>query len=160
MAADARPTRRSAGPCSWWPSGAGLVDLAAQLAALTETARGHACDACGLPLPPLHPTGGFRIDPALVYALTRLESDFDSGAVSPAGARGLMQIMPMTARFMTGNAALGSEKLHDPAFNLALGQRYVAYLAGQDGVDGDLLRCWRATMQRSHAICTHGRDDP
>ncbi len=121
-------------------SGAGLVDLAAQLAALTETAHGHACDACGLPLPPLHPTGGFRIDPALVYALTRLESDFDSRAVSPAGARGLMQIMPMTARFMTGNAALGSEKLHDPAFNLALGQRYVAYLAGQDGVDGDLLR--------------------
>jgi hypothetical protein len=119
-------------------SGAGLVDLAAQLAALTETAR--ACHDCGLPMPPLHPTGGFRIDPALVYALTRLESDFDSAAVSPAGARGLMQIMPMTARFMTGNSSLAGARLHDPAFNLALGQRYVAYLAGQDGVDGDLLR--------------------
>jgi len=119
-------------------SGAGLVDLAAQLAALTETA--HACHDCGLPLPVLHPTGGFRIDPALVYALTRLESGFDSGAVSPAGARGLMQIMPMTARFMTGNSSLDGERLRDPAFNLALGQRYVAYLAGQDGVDGDLLR--------------------
>jgi tetratricopeptide (TPR) repeat protein len=121
-------------------SGVGLVDLAAQLAALTETAHGHVCDACGLPLPPLHPAGGFRIDPALVYALTRLESDFDSAAISPSGARGLMQIMPMTARFMTGNSSLAGERLHDPAFNLALGQRYVAYLAGQDGVDGDLLR--------------------
>jgi soluble lytic murein transglycosylase-like protein len=121
-------------------SGAGLVDLAAQLAALTETDVGHANNDLGLPLPPLHPTGGFRIDPALVYALTRLESDFDSRAVSPAGARGLMQIMPMTARFMTGNSSLEGEMLHDPAFNLALGQRYVAYLATQDGVDGDLIR--------------------
>jgi soluble lytic murein transglycosylase len=48
--------------------------------------------------------------------------------------------MPMTARFMTGNSSLDGERLRDPAFNLALGQRYVAYLAGQDGVDGDLLR--------------------
>jgi soluble lytic murein transglycosylase len=121
-------------------SGAGLVDLAAQLAALTENDDGQARNDLGLPLPPLHPTGGFRIDPALVYALTRLESDFDSSAVSPAGARGLMQIMPMTARFMTGNSSLEGELLHDPAFNLALGQRYVAYLATQDGVDGDLIR--------------------
>jgi soluble lytic murein transglycosylase len=121
-------------------SGAGMVDLAAQLAALIETADGHARSDLALKLPPLHPTGGFRIDPALVYALTRLESDFDSGAVSPAGARGLMQIMPMTARFMTGNALLEGALLHNPAFNLALGQRYVAYLATQNGVDGDLIR--------------------
>jgi soluble lytic murein transglycosylase len=121
-------------------SSAGLVDFAAQLAALTETDDGRARGDANLPLPPLHPAGGFRIDPALVYALTRLESDFDSGAVSPAGARGLMQIMPMTARFMTGNSSLEGERLHDPAFNLALGQRYVAYLATQDGVDGDLIR--------------------
>jgi soluble lytic murein transglycosylase-like protein len=121
-------------------SSAGLVDLAAQLAALTETGDGHTGNDISLKLPPLHPTGGFRIDPALVYALTRLESDFDSSAVSPAGARGLMQIMPPTARFITGNPSLDGNRLHDPAFNLALGQRYVAYLANQDGVDGDLIR--------------------
>ncbi len=120
-------------------SGAGLVDLAAQLAALSETNDGHPGNAA-LKLPPLHPTGGFRIDPALVYALTRLESNFNSGAVSPAGARGLMQIMPVTARFITGNPSLDGSRLHDPAFNLALGQRYVSYLATQDDVDGDLMR--------------------
>jgi len=121
-------------------SGAGLVDLAAQFAALTEAAEGHPNEAVTVKLPPLHPTGGFRIDPSLVYALTRLESDFDSGAVSPAGARGLMQIMPYTARFITGDPSLDDSRLHDPAFNLALGQRYVAYLATQDDVGGDLIR--------------------
>ncbi len=121
-------------------SSAGLVDLAAQLAALAETADGHARGDANLRLPPLHPTGGFRIDPALVYALTRLESDFNSRAVSPVGARGLMQIMPLTARFISGNSSLAGERLQDPAFNLALGQRYVTYLATQDGVDGDLIR--------------------
>jgi soluble lytic murein transglycosylase-like protein len=121
-------------------SSAGLLDLAAQFAALTETDDGHPRNDIALKLPPLHPTGGFRIDPALVYALTRLESDFDSAAVSPSGARGLMQIMPPTARFITGDASLEGSQLHDPAFNLALGQQYVAYLATQDGVDGDLIR--------------------
>ena len=48
-------------------------------------------------VPRLRPAGGFSVDPALVYALTRLESNFDPAAISPAGARGLMQIMPDSA---------------------------------------------------------------
>jgi len=51
-----------------------------------------------------------------------------------------MQIMPYTARFITGDPSLDDSRLHDPAFNLALGQRYVAYLATQDDVGGDLIR--------------------
>lgn len=121
-------------------SASGLVDLAAQLAALSEAGDGHALADLDLPMPALHPAGGFRIDPALVYALTRLESDFDSAAISPSGARGLMQIMPNTAQFITGNPALGDARLHDASFNLALGQRYFAYLAEQDSIDGDLIR--------------------
>ena len=91
-------------------------------------------------MPRLHPAGGFRIDPALVYALTRLESNFDAAAVSPAGARGLMQIMPATARYITGDYRSTIGRLHDPSLNLDIGQRYVAYLARQDGIDGDLIR--------------------
>jgi len=121
-------------------SASGLVDLAAQLAGLSEADDGHMRDDLDLPLPVLHPAGGFRIDPALVYALTRLESDFDSAAISPSGARGLMQIMPNTAQFITGDPSLGGARLHDASFNLALGQRYFAYLATQDSIDGDLLR--------------------
>jgi soluble lytic murein transglycosylase-like protein len=127
-------------------SSAGLYDLAAQLAALTEVppADGQAADGqhgvTPVRLPPLRPNGGFRIDPALVYALTRVESDFDNGCVSRAGARGLMQIMPDTARSVTGVMSLASDRLHDPGFNLALGQRYLVYLTTQDGIGSDLIR--------------------
>ena len=85
-------------------SSAGLTDCAAQMAELLQAKDGLRHDELRFPLPRLRPAGGFRIDPALVYALTRLESNFDSAAVSPVGARGLMQIMPTTAQFITGNA--------------------------------------------------------
>jgi len=119
----------------------GFADLAAQLAALEpDHADGTAPEALRVKLPRLAPRGGFRIDPPLVYALTRLESNFDAGAVSPAGAHGLMQIMPVTARYIAGRPSLGGRELVDPAYNLDLGQRYVAYLAQQDGIEGNLLR--------------------
>jgi soluble lytic murein transglycosylase len=120
---------------------AGLSNLAAQLADLVQDADGHPRESAGIALPPLNPAGGFTVDPAMVYALARAESNFDAAMVSPAGARGLMQIMPETARFIVHEAAgpRGSA-LHDPAVNLAVGQRYVDYLATQDVVDGDLIR--------------------
>ncbi len=92
------------------------------------------------PVPRLRPAGGFSIDPTLVYALTRLESNFDPDAVSPAGARGLMQIMPATAQYITGDLFFEPDRLHEPASNLNIGQRYISYLARQDGIDNDLMR--------------------
>jgi soluble lytic murein transglycosylase-like protein len=122
---------------------AGLTDLAAQLAAIVQASDGRPRDADRFPIPRLKPHNGFRVDPALVYALTRLESNFDPHAVSPAGARGLMQLMPVTAGYIAGDpslAAAGGARLHDPAFNLDLGQRYVSYLAQQNVIGGDLIR--------------------
>jgi soluble lytic murein transglycosylase len=121
-------------------SAAGLTDCAAQMAASLQAEDGHRHEELRFPMPKLRPAGGFSIDPALVYALTRLESNFDPAAVSPAGARGLMQIMPATAQYITGNGFYSPDRLHEPASNLAIGQRYVAYLARQDGIDNDLLR--------------------
>jgi soluble lytic murein transglycosylase-like protein len=118
----------------------GLTDLAAQLAALLDAQEGQPRDELRVAVPRLHPAGGFRIDPALVYALTRLESNFDAAAVSPAGALGLMQIMPVTARYVMGSGSLGGPELHDPSLNLDVGQRYVAFLGRQDGIEGDLIR--------------------
>jgi soluble lytic murein transglycosylase len=118
----------------------GLTDCAAQMAASLQSQDGHGHDELRFPMPRLRPAGGFSIDPTLVYALTRLESNFNPGAVSPAGARGLMQIMPATAQYITGDLDHAPGRLHEPAFNLEIGQRYVAYLARQDGIDNDLIR--------------------
>lgn len=88
------------------------------------------------PLPELAPRGGFSVSPALVYGITRVESNFDPGAVSPDGAVGLMQLMPETARLMSkGRPA----PLGEPATNLALGQRYLHRLASECGPHADLL---------------------
>ena len=90
-----------------------------------------------LPIPPWQPQGGFRIDPALMYAVALQESAFDPKAVSPAGAAGLMQIMPRTAESVGGNAL--SKSLFDPATNLELGQRYLTTLMGDPAIGENLL---------------------
>jgi soluble lytic murein transglycosylase-like protein len=121
-------------------SASGLIDFAAQMADLMQAADGVAYDELRFPVPMLRPAGGFRVDPAMIYALTRLESNFDNTAVSPAGAHGLMQIMPATAQYIMGEDRFDTLRLHEPATNLDIGQRYVMLLSHQDGVDGDLLR--------------------
>jgi soluble lytic murein transglycosylase-like protein len=85
----------------------------------------------------LKPASGFLVDPPLVYALVRHESNFHPGAVSSVGARGLMQIMPRTAQAVAGSAAA---RLQDPAVNLSIGQKLLLTLAQDDAVDGDLIR--------------------
>ena len=112
---------------------AGLQDLAGQLGAVMQPAS--------VRLPPnrLRPAGGFKLDPALVYAITRIESNFDADAVSPAGARGLMQLMPNTAQFVMAGTGL-SPSLHDPAANLDVGQRYLLALMKLEHVGTDLVR--------------------
>ena len=119
---------------------AGLTDFAARLAAEMDAASGTVVNEFQIPMPRLLPADGFSVDPALVYAVTRLESNFDNGAISAVGARGLMQIRPETAQYISGDTFLPGEQLHDPGLNLKLGQRYIRYLADQEGVDHDLLR--------------------
>ena len=121
---------------------AGLVELAAQLADLAQSADGRPRARMRFPVPRLRPAGGFRVDPALVYGIARTESNFDADLESRAGALGLMQVMPETASFLTGAPATPElqGQLRDPSLNLDLGQRYVGYLAGQEPVRGDLLR--------------------
>ena len=121
-------------------SAAGFTDCAAQMASSLQSQDGNRHDELRFPVPRLRPAGGFSIDPILVYAVTRLESNFDPNAISPAGARGLMQIMPTTAQFITGNLFFNPERLHEPASNLAIGQQYITYLSHQDGIDNDLIR--------------------
>lgn len=122
---------------------ASMPGLAAQVATAAQLEDGRARDGVRYPLPVLLPNGGFRMDPSLLYALALQESRFDPSAISPAGARGLLQLMPATASYVANDPSLrgeGIERLHDPGLSLELGQRYVHYLARHEAVRGDLIR--------------------
>ncbi|MFQ5781061.1 MAG: lytic transglycosylase domain-containing protein, partial [Nitrospiria bacterium] len=69
------------------------------------------------------------IEPALIKAMIRVESDFDTEAVSPAGAQGLMQVMPGTAE------DLRIVDPFDPEENIRGGIRYLRYLLDRFGSD-------------------------
>ncbi|MFL1461938.1 transglycosylase SLT domain-containing protein [Roseococcus sp. DSY-14] len=120
---------------------ASVVALAANAGGPADEARTR--DQARFPLPPLTPPGGFRMDPALLYALALQESRFDPMAVSPAGARGLMQLMPATASYVANDPSLrgaNAARLHEPGLSLEIGQRYVHYLNRHEAVGGDLIR--------------------
>jgi soluble lytic murein transglycosylase-like protein len=124
---------------------AGLPALALRLGnALSTDAQGRYYDAA------LYPTGawplkdGYKIDAALVHAIMRQESRFDPSAESPSGAKGLMQLMPATARYVARREGLkdryrNMEALDDPQVNLEIGQRYLASLLEDPYVQDDLL---------------------
>jgi soluble lytic murein transglycosylase-like protein len=88
-------------------------------------------------LPHLRPRGGYTLNPALVYAVARVESAFTPGALSAAGAEGLMQLKPEAAALVAGKS---STALMDPGINLRLGQRFLAYLSREDIAGDNLIR--------------------
>ena len=79
------------------------------------------------------------LDPMLVAGLIRQESLWDARAISPAGARGLMQIMPETGRGLAGNpGGWHADVLYDPGTSIRLGTRFLRDLEerfGQRAVD-------------------------
>lgn len=104
--------------------------------------EGGGYDGARFPVPAFVPDDGFTVDRALVYALIRQESRFNPKAKSWAGARGLMQLMPGTARFVASMNNIrwhGYGKLYTPATNLMLGQRYISMLIEDDNVGADLF---------------------
>ena len=75
------------------------------------------------------------LPPSLALALAKVESDFDPRAVSGAGARGLMQIMPRTAEALFG---VGADELWNARLNAQLGIDYLARLVRTYGGRWDL----------------------
>ena len=64
----------------------------------------------------------FKLDPALIKAIIKAESNFNHRAISPVGAQGLMQLMPATA------AELNVQDSFHPEKNIEGGSRYLRYL--------------------------------
>lgn len=85
------------------------------------------------------------VDPYLVAAVVNVESGFDTGRVSKAGAVGLMQVLPATADEVFRDAA-GTPtvaRLHEPAFNIAVGTRYLHQLLSRyHGDEGAALAAY------------------
>lgn len=92
------------------------------------------------PQPNWQPANGWKVDPALVYAHTLQESRFQRAAVSPAGAQGLMQVRPGTARDIARWQSIGVNlsDLKVPAVNMELGQSYLQHLSRDPATGGYL----------------------
>ncbi|MBV9653783.1 MAG: lytic transglycosylase domain-containing protein [Acetobacteraceae bacterium] len=111
----------------------GLPDVAVAIARRLGR-EGLALPGAGWPVPFDPPPGG--VDPAIVLGLIRQESSFDTGAVSPAGARGLMQLMPATAEGVArrlGEQTSGFTLTTDGSHNMRLGTAYLAAMLDQFG---------------------------
>lgn len=87
------------------------------------------------------------VSPALIEAVVHIESGFDPTAVSPKGARGLMQLMPKTA------AALGVLDRFDPRENIRGGVRHLRYLL--ERYRGSVVLALAAYNAGEGAVDTH-----
>jgi soluble lytic murein transglycosylase-like protein len=103
-------------------------------------------------------------DPLLILAIIDVESEFDEGAVSQVGARGLMQIRPSTLHFLAAREGVHlsrEEVAADPALGVRLGVRYLRSL--QDHFRGDLdkaLMAYNAGPAKLHrALAKQSVDD-
>lgn len=96
-------------------------------------------EAARFPAPKWTPANGWKVDPALIFAHSLQESNFRTTVTSPAGARGLMQVMPGTARDMSRSdpvMAGRDRQLDQPDVNLAFGQTYLTQLRDSSATGG------------------------
>jgi len=95
-----------------------------------------------------------KIDEVLLWSLMRKESSFYLKAKSPRSARGLLQLMPSTARtVMRDRSIRGSNlwKLYDLEYNILIGQKLLLRLMGQENISDSLvplLMAWNAGPTR------------
>jgi soluble lytic murein transglycosylase len=113
-----------------------------RLAQSLRSSEGRFHFAALYPLPSWQPANGYTVDRALVYSIMRAESAFDPTAESDAGAQGLMQVMPDTARQI---AALGvlrtpqADDLFEPETSIQFGQAYLEYLLQWSPIGSNLI---------------------
>jgi len=123
------------------------IALQAPAAQLRAAEYGGPQVAAGFcPTTSFEPDDGFDLDRALIYAVVRQESYFNPKAVSVSNARGLMQLLPSTARDMdrSTNYRRNPAALFEPGLNMRLGQDYIEWLMREFHNDGDLGRVFAA----------------
>ena len=93
-----------------------------------------------------------NVDPALIYSIMHQESTFKRNALSPKGARGLMQLMPPTA------SRFGVTNIFDPQQNIEGGTRYIRFLLDMFG--GDVSLALAGYNAGEGAVTRYGRQVP
>ncbi|WP_343232391.1 lytic transglycosylase domain-containing protein [Microvirga terricola] len=117
----------------------------------TALQRGFPLDLHAYPLsgiPAFAPVGE-EVEPAMILAIARQESAFNPKAVSSAGARGLMQLMPATAKMTAQRFGLGfdvNRLLEDPSYNATLGSAHL----------GELMDSWKGSQVLAFASYNAG----
>ena len=88
----------------------------------------------------------YGVEVPLVQAVIWTESKYKPAAVSAAGAEGLMQLMPSTARFICERTAVeyDPELLTDPAYSIRLGVWYLSYLTTKFAGEAQVLAAYNA----------------
>jgi soluble lytic murein transglycosylase len=102
------------------------------------------------------------VDPFLVAAVMREESNYDPRAVSRAGARGLMQLMPTTAQPLAATRGWpfrGGDLLDEPASNIELGASYLGGLLRDFGDPRLALAAYNAGPRRARQWWQARRSD-
>ena len=120
-----------------------LPGVAMRVAGVLRAQGGRPYFAALFPMPSWDTTDTFDVDRALIFGIMRQESHFNPDAKSRRGARGLMQLMPRTAKFVADDQGVenyGRKALHDPETNMLLGRRYIRHLLDHPAVDGNLFR--------------------
>ena len=94
------------------------------------------------PLPDWEPLGGWSIDRALLFAITKQESNFRVSATSGAGANGVMQIMPSTAKRVARENKIDFSQMDmsNPEHNMFLGQQYIVDLLQHQNVENSIIK--------------------
>jgi soluble lytic murein transglycosylase-like protein len=102
--------------------------------------------ASAYPAPKWVPVTGWQVDPALAYAHALQESNFRAEAVSPADAKGVMQITPITVRQHAPRLGMDASQVNifDPGTNLAFGQRNLQMLRDHGATQGHLPKIMAA----------------
>jgi soluble lytic murein transglycosylase len=107
----------------------------AVLVAKQAAERGLILPHAYYPVPEFVPDG-LKVSRALALSISRRESEFDPAARSSADARGLMQVLPGTAKQMAtklGKPFDASKLISDPAYNVTMGSAYLAEMADEFG---------------------------
>lgn len=94
------------------------------------------------PLPDWEPMGGWSIDRALLFAITKQESNFRTTAQSGAGANGVMQIMPSTAKRVAreNKVDFSQMDMSNPEHNMFLGQQYIVDLLQHQNIENSIIK--------------------